>query len=295
MAKPMTKAEWVAAMTLWRVPVKYYPGWDTRGRDFVNPSLAFDVINGVVIHHTGSDAGQSDDYLKFLFVTGRPAEGIPGPLCHSAADMDGDLWMGALGRANHAGQGSSATLSDVVNEDYAGYSQELRPGADNTDGNAHFYGCEVRYDGGQPMTTKQYAAATLWAAAICHHYGWSALSVIGHREWTTRKNDPGNCPMTKFRSDVAALLKAGPPKTTTTPPPVTNGAHGMADWTEAQLRAMMQAENEEYGGRLWGQPTGTGTKFMASTKAQFDDLNAKVDALTADVQALVAALLKPNA
>ena len=215
----MSKAEWITAMTLWQVPVKWYPGWDTRGRDFVNPSLAFDAINGVVIHHTGSDAGQSDDYLKFLFITGRPADNIPGPLCHSAADMDGDLNMGAIGRANHAGQGSSVTLGHVVNENYTGYQNELKPGADNTDGNAHFYGNEVRFDGGQPMTDKQWNAAVLWSAAICDHYGWSALSVIGHREWSSRKPDPGSTKMYAFRAAVAARLKAGPAKPTPAPTP----------------------------------------------------------------------------
>lgn len=245
MAKPMTKAEWVAAMTLWQVPVIYYPGWDTRGR----PG-AFDSINGVFIHHTGSDAGQSDDYLAFLFKTGRPAEGIPGPLCHSACDMDGDLHMGAIGRANHAGVGSSGVLGHVVNEDYAGYLHELKPGPDNTDGNAHFYGCEVRYDGGQPMTPKQYAAAVRWAAAICHHYGWSALSVIGHREWTLRKNDPGHCPMTTFRSDVAALLKAGPP---TVKPPVIPPAKPPVKPTPPPTEDEMTVdEYEAYNGRLYG-------------------------------------------
>lgn len=212
MARPMTPVQIKAAMTKWKVPVKYYPGWDTRGR----PG-DFSDMRGVVIHHTGSDAGQSDDYLAFLFKTGRPADGIPGPLCHSAADMDGDLWIGSAGRANHAGKGSGAVLAEITDESYKGYSVELKPGPDNTDGNAHLYGCEVRYDGGQPMTPKQYDAALRWAAAVCDFNGWSALSIIGHREWTSRKNDPGHCPMNKFRSDVAALLKAGPSPASTTP------------------------------------------------------------------------------
>lgn len=287
MAKPMSKAEWITAMTLWQVPVKYYPGWDTRGRDFINPSLAFDAINGVVIHHTGSDAGQSDDYLAFLFKTGRPTEGIPGPLCHSAADMDGDLNMGAIGRANHAGQGSSVTLGHVVNEDYTGYQNELKPGPDNTDGNAHFYGCEVRYDGGQPMTPKQYQAALRWAAAICHHYGWSALSVIGHREWTTRKNDPGNCPMTKFRSDVAALLKAGPPKTTPKPPvkpPVTPpkedtlSAQDVSDGMRDYLRDFYSPGGT--GGVYHQQEVDYREAMLAAVQAQTDAIKALTVALT---------------
>jgi hypothetical protein len=257
----MNAAEWRTALTLWQVPVKYYPGWDGRGR----PG-DFDSINGVVIHHTGSDAGQGDDYLKFLFVDGRASEGIPGPLCQSAADMDGDLWMGAIGRANHAGRGSSRTLNYVISEDYRGFSAEIAPGEDNTDGNAHFYGCEVRYDGGQPMTAKQYTAAVRWAAAICDHYGWTALSVIGHREWTSRKNDPGHCPMYKFRADVAALLKAGPPKPTPTPVPEDDMADRRndivgtnpdnSDMTQAQLSARTNAlyewflDNGKHGARL---------------------------------------------
>lgn len=291
MAKPMTAAETLAAMKLWKVPYREYHGWQTRGRDPEHG--AWGPVNGIVIHHTGSDS-QSDGYLQFLAVDGRGD--LPAPLCNVSTDMDGDLWLIAQGRANHAGKGSGTILSEVIGEDYPGYTTELHAGPDNTDGNAHFYGNEVRYDGGQPMTSQQWATATRWAAAVCHHHGWSALSIVGHREWTRRKPDPGNCPMNQFRAAVAALLKAGPPSTApVTKPPVKPPVEDDMPYTEAQLRAMMQAENEEYGGRLWGQPTGTGTKFMASTKAQFDDLNAKVDALAADVRALAAALLKPNA
>jgi len=216
MARPMTADQTIAQMKKWGVPYKEYPGWRTNGR----PASAgpFDDVRGVMIHHTGSDAGQSDDYLHFLFVEGRPEDGIPGPLCHVATDMDGDLWLGATGRANHAGRGSGAVLAKVSAENHLGFTAELKPGADDTNGNGYFYGNEVRYDGGQPMTAKQYDSAVRWAAAVCDFHKWSALSVIGHREWTTRKNDPGNCPMTKFRADVAAGLKAGPG---TKPAPVT--------------------------------------------------------------------------
>lgn len=256
MARPMNKAEWQAAMKKWGVPVKWYPGWDTRGR----PG-AFSSVNGIVIHHTGSDS-QSDGYLDFLFKTGRPADGIPGPLCNVSTDMDGDLWVGAIGRANHAGKGSSNILDAVIKEQYAGYqSPELKPGPDATDGNAHFYGNEVRYDGGQAMTVKQFATAVRWSAAICDHYGWSALSVIGHREWTRRKPDPGMCSMYTFRAAVAALLKAGPtitkPQTATT----TGGtvARTLTDDDLAAIGAVVKFQNEDYGRRFWTASTGTGT------------------------------------
>ena len=205
----MTADQTLAAMKRWHVPYREWTGWETRGRDPEHGD--FSDVHGVMIHHTGSDEGQSDDYLVFLATRGRP--GIPGPLCNAATDMDGDLWLIAQGRANHAGSGSSTTLAHATNEDYPGYTSELHPGPDNIDGNAVYYGNEVRYDGGQPMTPKQYKAALLWAAAICDFHGWSALSIIGHREHTGRKNDPGNCAMHKFRSDVAALLAAGPTTT----------------------------------------------------------------------------------
>lgn len=208
MAKPMTADQTLGALKKWHVPYKEWTGWKTRGRDPEHGP--FSDVHGIVIHHTGSDAGQSDDYLDFLATRGRP--GLPGPLCNVSTDMDGDLWLIAQGRANHAGTGSSGTFNHIKAEDYAGYVSELKPGPDNLDGNAVYYGNEVRYDGGQPMTPKQYASALLWAAAVCDFHGWSALSIIGHREHTSRKNDPGSCPMNKFRADVAALLKAGPAK-----------------------------------------------------------------------------------
>jgi hypothetical protein len=195
-----------------------------------------------MIHHTGSDKGQGDDYLKFLFVNGDPGRNLPGPLCHVSTDMDGDLWLGATGRANHAGKGSSTTLAHVMAEGYNGYGAELKPGPDNVDGNAVYYGNEVRYDGGQPMTAKQYAAATRWAAAVCDFHGWSALSIIGHREHTRRKSDPGNCPMNKFRADVAALLKAGPPGAKPATPPKTAPPKTTPLELEVTLDELMNAQ-----------------------------------------------------
>jgi hypothetical protein len=282
MATPMTKAEWEAAMKKWKVPVKYYSGWATRDR----PG-AFSSINGIIIHHTGSDS-QSDDYLKFLFVTGRPADGIPGPLCQVSTDMDGDVWVGAAGRANHAGRGSSATLNEVVTESYKGYTSELKPGADNTDGNAHFYGNEVRFDGGQPMTDKQWNSAVLWSAAICDHYGWSALSVIGHREWSSRKPDPGSTKMYAFRAAVAARLKAGPAKPPTkppvTPPPAPeddmvtpNDVVGTdADGSPMTMAELAARTNFNYQAIVEG----------GKVDVALDGINAKLDQLAAAIAAL---------
>jgi hypothetical protein len=209
MAAPMTAAQTRAQMKKWLVPYKEFSGWTTRKR----PG-SFSPV-GLVIHHTGSDSGQnSPSYDRFLFVEGRPSEGIPGPLCQASCEMDGDLLLGAIGRANHAGSGSSRTLT-AVRGDKVSLTAEIRPGSDDTNGNGWFYGLEVKFDGGQPMTSRQYDSAVRWAAAICDFYGWSAGSIVGHKEWSARKPDPGHTHMAKFRRDVAARLKAGPGGTPT--------------------------------------------------------------------------------
>lgn len=202
MSKAMTAPELLAAFKKWKLPVKEYDGWKLRSR----PGGLGDM-HGIVIHHTGSES-QSDDYLHFLFVQGRPEENIPGPLCNVSTDMDGDLHLGAVGRANHAGMGSQATLNHVINEDYSG---NLKPGSDNwPSGNSTYYGNEVRFNGAHAMTPKAYRTVVLYCAAICDHHGWSAKSVIGHKEHTGRKNDPGNTDMATLRKDVQAALDAGP-------------------------------------------------------------------------------------
>jgi len=283
MARPMTAPQTLTAMKKWGVPYREYPGWKTRGRPA--STGPFSDVRGIVIHHTGSDAGQSDAYLKFLFVDGR--SDLPGPLCNTSTDMDGDLWLGAAGRANHAGKGSSGVLGHVTNEDYAGTVSELRPGPDTTDGNAHFYGNEVRYDGGQPMTAKQYAAATRWAAAVCDFHGWSALAIIGHREWTSRKPDPGHCPMNKFRSDVAALLKAGPGKKPPTgPTPTPPKKDQMTPEQMQDLKDFITASNKLYAiatNNYTRQVLATATESILAAAGDDDavkaiaDLNTELD------------------
>lgn len=276
-------------MAKWNVPVKYYKGWETRGR------RAFGDVHGIVIHHTGSDS-QSDDYLNFLFNVGRPADKIPAPLCNVSTDMDGDVWVGAALVANHAGAGSSRTRDHVINEDYAGYTSELKPGPDDmvgNDSNGMYYGNEVRFDGGQPMTSKQWNAAVLWAAAICDHHGWSGKSVIGHREHSSRKPDPGSTRMYAFRAAVNVRLIAGPPGTSTdvTPKPPASTEDDMplttADLDAVQARAYKA--NSDYAVAFWVSPNGTGTairNLLSAMKLQLDRIEDDVDGAAA-TQALL--------
>lgn len=208
MARPLTASQIIAALEKWDVKYKEYPGWRTRTR----PGGLTDVV-GIGNHHTGGGSA-SASYLKFLFETGRPEDGIPGPLCNVATDTSGVVHLGAIGRCNHFGSGSDATRDVVEAEDYRGFSAEIKPGPDGVNGNPIFYGNEWIYSGTKPPSAAQYAAAVRYNAAICDAHGWTALSCIAHREWTRRKSDPFGVLMYKFRVDVAALLKAGPPVTT---------------------------------------------------------------------------------
>jgi hypothetical protein len=108
------------------------------------------------------------------------------------------------GRANHAG----TFAQNAVDAMKAESSTHPRPdAAEPVDANAMTYGLEVENlgDGQDPYPAVQYEAAVRWAAALCRTHGWSAESVIGHREGTRRKTDP-SFGMTAFRTDVAERL-----------------------------------------------------------------------------------------
>lgn len=243
MSKAMTAAQIRAQLNKWGVDFTEYPGWQLRSR----PGGLGDM-HGIVVHHTGS-MSQSDDYLHFLFVQGRPEDGIPGPLCNVSTDMDGDLHLGAIGRANHAGKGSSVTRDHVINEDYTG---NLKPGPDNWDaGNSSYYGDEIRFNGAQAMTAKAYRTTVLYCAAVCDFHGWSAKSVIGHKEHTSRKNDPGHTDMATLRKDVQAALDAGPDGKAPGSTPVLPGAdvtiHAYGVWFAATQPRPMRKTDEVWG------------------------------------------------
>ena len=68
------------------------PGWETRGRAGGN---TFEVLG---CHHTGNPGD-----VDRLLLDGRPAEGIPGPLCNVALHGNGDVILFASGVANHFG------------------------------------------------------------------------------------------------------------------------------------------------------------------------------------------------
>lgn len=211
MSKPMTAAQMLSQFKKWGLTVKEHAGWVGHNR---NAGHAWGDVHGVVVHHTGSTA--SDAAMRDYCFDGDDGRSLPGPLCNWVVGKDGTVYMVGDGRANHAGEGSSVTYEHILHEDYS-IDTDLKPGPDDMDGNAVYYGFETNYDGSKAPVKAQYAAMVKVAAAVCDFHGWNAKSVLGHKEHTRRKDDPGHVDMSDFRKDVQAALDAG---TKPTPPPV---------------------------------------------------------------------------
>jgi len=293
MATPITADQLIAALRKWGVKYKEYPGWRTRTR----PG-GIVAARGLVEHHTGGGSA-SDSYLYFLFVEGRPEDGIPGPLCNVATAPDGTLHVGAIGRANHAGSGSQATMNHVAAEDYNGYAAELEPGPDGVNGNAYYYGNEIIYTGLVAPTDAAYQTAVLHAAAICDFHGWSALSAIAHREHTRRKADPGKVPMTKFRTDLATVLRIGPDVVWDGKTPIapTEDDVALTDQEKKDIRmagwlAQQFAQEAQFETDLDGIDAIESAVKGLATKAEVVAIGTQLQALTDAVNALAAGLPK---
>ncbi|MGW0929566.1 peptidoglycan-binding protein [Streptomyces sp. NPDC002644] len=201
MATPMTPAQWLAALRAEGINVAERSGWTTHERDD-ETGKAFGPVHGVLIHHT---AGSNT--LNFCW-TGSSA--LPGPLCHTHLSKTGKATMLSAGRANHAGLVAKNAFDAV----YAESSTHPKPSAASgtVDGNDCFYGIEIENlgTGSDPYPSVQYDAAVRWAAAICRHHGWTADSVVGHKETSIEGKIDPSFDMNKFRADVKARLAGTP-------------------------------------------------------------------------------------
>ncbi|MFD6291861.1 peptidoglycan-binding protein [Streptomyces sp. NPDC060205] len=196
MATPLTAEALVRALRGEGLALSEHTGWRTHNR---NHKGAWGPVHGVMLHHTAGT-----DSLR-LCRDGTAA--LPGPLCIGLITKSGTLHLLGYGRTNHAGAGSAAVL-DAVRAEKAAFPA---PGPDAVDGNARFYGFEIENlgNGRDPYPAAQLRTVERLSAAVCRAHGWSARSVIAHKEWTRRKIDP-SFPMEVLRARVAALLSAGP-------------------------------------------------------------------------------------
>jgi len=206
MATQMIPDQWRRQLRKFDVPFREIDGWDSAfsGRDDETGKI-FGPVFGAVIHHTGDDAPDTAD--RNVIINGR--SDLPGPLAQCGLNDDGVIDLITWHRANHAGGGDADVLLAIVNESYGDYppaTHEHEGSANAVDGNDCFYGLETYYSGGHSMTQAQHDSAVGWAAAICDFHGWSAKSVIGHKEWSDWKVDPGHVDMKEFRADVQTRI-----------------------------------------------------------------------------------------
>ncbi|GAA2395905.1 hypothetical protein GCM10010420_21810 [Streptomyces glaucosporus] len=196
MATPLTADALVRALRAEGVALAEHGAWRSRNR---NHKGLWGPVHGVMLHHTAGT-----DSLR-LCRDGTAA--LPGPLCTGLVSKDGTVHLVGYGRTNHAGAGSAAVLDAVRAE----RSALPPPGPDTVDGNARFYGFEIENlgTGRDPYPAAQLDAVERLSAAICRAHGWTAASVIAHKEWTRRKIDP-SFPMAPMRARVAARLRAAP-------------------------------------------------------------------------------------
>lgn len=209
MSQMMSARTFSKLMDKWKVNFEAYRGdWEDHNRNHVDSGWG--EMNGVMLHHTGSD---SQSVMLDVLYNGY--SGLPGPLCNVGNSNGGKLWGIGWGRANHAGLGDDEVHRHVIAEDYGKYPGDGDVKEKKIDGNNHYYGMEVMYSGYHPMTNDQYTSMILFAAAICDYHGWTEKSVIGHGEWQPGKWDPGYksgrmMDMADVRRDVKEAISAGP-------------------------------------------------------------------------------------
>ncbi|MEB8344085.1 peptidoglycan-binding protein [Streptomyces endophyticus] len=199
MATPLTASAFARVLRDEGVQVREHANWQTHNR---NHKGAWGPVNGVMLHHT---AGRDS-----LALCRDGTATLPGPLCTGLVAKDGTVHLVGYGRTNHAGSGSAATYSAVRAE----RALPSPPGPDTVDGNTHFYGFEIENlgNGQDPYPSPQLTTVERLCAALCRVHGWTAASVIGHKEWTRRKIDP-SFSMSGMRRRVDARLGTRPAPT----------------------------------------------------------------------------------
>lgn len=228
MAAPLTPDAFVNALRAEGVKVVEIGSWRTHNRG--DRGDGWGPIHGVMVHHTVS----SGDASSVELCRAGYSE-LPGPLCHGVIGKSGIVYIVSAGRSNHAGGGSPTVLNAVINEDYGDYPPATHHHEGVTgavDGNARFYGweCVNLGDGKDPWPEAQVDAVIRASAAVCRAYGWSAKSVIGHKEWSDYKSDPRGpgdvVDMARLRAKITERLAHpaswNPSEPTPTPAPGGN-------------------------------------------------------------------------
>ncbi|MFI6104312.1 N-acetylmuramoyl-L-alanine amidase [Streptomyces sp. NPDC051310] len=196
MASPLSANGFLDALRDEGLTVVEVGDWRHHNRNHKGP---WGPVHGVMIHHTVTSGS-----AKTVRICRDGHPGLPGPLCHGVITKDGRVHLVGYGRANHAGKGDDDVLRAVISEKALPHDNEA-----NRDGNRYFYGfeCENLGDGEDPWPEAQLEAIERAAAAVCRRHGWTARSVIGHKEWQPGKVDPRGFSMNTMRARIAERLK----------------------------------------------------------------------------------------
>lgn len=162
-------------------------GWRSNGRP--GPFGPVGVLN----HHTGGSANDRA-YARWMFNAGR--SDLPAPLCHISINRQGVVYVGAGGRANHAGRAKS--------------SGSVAAG----DGNSLYIGIEWMLTGTETISDVQYRAGVTANAVLTQMLGNSVDVISCHYQTSVTGKwdigDPQGIPfkgkrvldVDKFRRDV---------------------------------------------------------------------------------------------
>lgn len=178
-------------------------GWRFRGRPASTGGFA---PVGVLNHHTGASAkgwtkARELAYAKWMFLTGR--SDLPAPLVQIALGRSGTVYLGAAGRANHAGKAKA--------------SGSVAGG----DGNRLYCGIEWMLSGTERIPSRMRRAGATLNAVLTEHVtdnsrGTTVNTISCHYQTSvTGKWDIGDpdgirfgnkmvLDVDKFRNDVAA-------------------------------------------------------------------------------------------
>lgn len=275
----------LAALAKWGIPYKAYKSdWRTHNRG--TRGDGWGPINGFLVHNFGSDPSDATS-LAYLY-NGDLARGMPGPLSQFAIDDTGIVWLIGWGRANHGGVGDPAFL-DAMIYDRLPMTADYKPATyGSVDMNAHTYGVEMLY--GSAPTDAQRKTVVRLCAALMDAHGYGATSVGGHRESTTSRSDPVGFSMGPLRTEIAALLKAGPSgtqPTTTEELIVATEEDARVLLTGSAIMKNVLAPNPDSAPRVAASFLLEGGATLAkNAKASADAAKSSADAARADIAAL---------
>lgn len=165
------------------VPVKWVPGYETRGAPVMDPIAQ-------MIHWDASNPSPTrPDPALGICTNGRAAgkgvTAVPGPLCNAYVGLTA-IHVVASGRANHPGKGWTPLLDQIRRgQPYRDRNKPSMGGAGGA-----FIGYEVAGNGKQRFTPEQERMLRFLTGAVAGHYHWGPERTIDHMCWAAdRKID----------------------------------------------------------------------------------------------------------